>query len=218
MKATALWAAIGAILIFSGTANAWGGLFNRFSPEMLANMGYGSHGGAYRPQAFLQNEILDEEQQNQRIEAEDVCYGRPCYSNENCCPGLVCVNVDGVSPISVVGHCMFSLGRKYGEMCQRDSDCESGLVCDISTLSGASVCRPPIVLAKQYAEDCITSSDCDITRGLCCQVQRRHRQVPRKVCSYFKDPLLCIGTVAADQVKHEIQHTAGEKRIIYNKH
>ncbi|XP_029709042.1 prohormone-3 isoform X3 [Aedes albopictus] len=213
MKATALWAAIGAILIFSGTANAWGGLFNRFSPEMLANMGYGSHGGAYRPQAFLQNEILDEEQQNQRIDGEDVCYGRPCYSNENCCPGLVCVNVDGV-----IGHCMFSLGRKYGEMCQRDSDCESGLVCDISTLSGASVCRPPIVLAKQYAEDCITSSDCDITRGLCCQVQRRHRQVPRKVCSYFKDPLLCIGTVAADQVKHEIQHTAGEKRIIYNKH
>lgn len=26
-------------------AHAWGGLFNRFSPEMLANMGYGSHGG-----------------------------------------------------------------------------------------------------------------------------------------------------------------------------
>lgn len=42
----------------------------------------------------LQNEILDEDQQNQRVE-EDVCYGKPCYSNENCCPGLVCVNVDG---------------------------------------------------------------------------------------------------------------------------
>lgn len=212
MKAPALWAAIGAILIFSGAVNAWGGLFNRFSPEMLANMGYGSHGGAYRPQAFLQNEILDEDQQNQRIE-DDACFGKPCYSNENCCPGLVCVNVDGV-----IGHCMIVMGRKYGELCRRDSDCESGLVCDISTLSGASVCRPPMVLAKQYAEDCITSSDCDITRGLCCQVQRRHRQVPRKVCSYFKDPLLCIGTVAADQVKHEIEHTAGEKRIIYNKH
>lgn len=26
-------------------AHAWGGLFNRFSPEMLANMGYGGHGG-----------------------------------------------------------------------------------------------------------------------------------------------------------------------------
>lgn len=30
-------------------------------------------------------------------------------------------------------------------------------------------------------EDCIMSSDCDITKGLCCQVQRRHRQAPRKV-------------------------------------
>lgn len=26
-------------------AIAWGGLFNRFSPELLANMGYGGHGG-----------------------------------------------------------------------------------------------------------------------------------------------------------------------------
>jgi hypothetical protein len=26
-------------------AHGWGGLFNRFSPEMLANMGYGGHGG-----------------------------------------------------------------------------------------------------------------------------------------------------------------------------
>lgn len=25
--------------------DAWGGLFNRFSPEMLSNMGYGAHGG-----------------------------------------------------------------------------------------------------------------------------------------------------------------------------
>lgn len=24
--------------------DAWGGLFNRFSPEMLSNLGYGSHG------------------------------------------------------------------------------------------------------------------------------------------------------------------------------
>lgn len=25
------------------------------------------------------------------------------------------------------------------------------------------------------------SSECDISRGLCCQLQRRHRQAPRKV-------------------------------------
>lgn len=82
-----------------------------------------------------------------------------------------------------------------------------------------------------------------IFSGLCCQLQRRHRQLPRKVCrthlmlsafhfsgleirfinihigfpfffstpisfswlrmqvcSYFRDPLTCIGTVATDQV------------------
>lgn len=217
MKSPALWMAIGAILLLGGSVNAWGGLFNRFSPEMLANMGYGSHGGAYRPQSFLQNEILDEEQQSPRYEP-DPCYPRVCSANEFCCPGHICVIVDSVSPLSVMGQCMPLYGRKYGELCRHDSDCESGLVCDISALSGASVCRPPTIVAKQYGEDCITSSDCDITRGLCCQVQRRHRQVPRKVCSYFKDPLLCVGTVAADQVKHQIEHTAGEKRIIYNKH
>lgn len=37
-------------LICSGIrVNAWGGLFNRFSPEMLANMGYGAHGGFAQP-------------------------------------------------------------------------------------------------------------------------------------------------------------------------
>lgn len=34
-----------AICLLSRHAEAWGGLFNRFSPEMLANMGYGGQGG-----------------------------------------------------------------------------------------------------------------------------------------------------------------------------
>ncbi|KAG8291055.1 hypothetical protein J6590_070307 [Homalodisca vitripennis] len=34
-------------------AQAWGGLFNRFSPEMLSNLGYGGH-GSFRAQPFLQ--------------------------------------------------------------------------------------------------------------------------------------------------------------------
>ena len=55
MKSPALWVVVGAVLLVCGTTvNAWGGLFNRFSPEMLANMGYGGHGGAYRPQSYLQ--------------------------------------------------------------------------------------------------------------------------------------------------------------------
>lgn len=51
-----------------------------------------------------------------------------------------------------------------GELCRRDADCESGLVCDVSATGGANVCRAPMAVAKQYAEDCSTSSDCDITR------------------------------------------------------
>lgn len=66
--------------------------------------------------------------------------------------------------ISVNGNCLFAYGRKLGELCRRDADCESGLVCDVSAISGSSVCRAPMVLAKQYAEDCSASSDCDITR------------------------------------------------------
>uniref|UniRef100_U5EU83 Putative prohormone-3 n=1 Tax=Corethrella appendiculata TaxID=1370023 RepID=U5EU83_9DIPT len=209
MKSQLLLILIGAT--FLCTVNAWGGLFNRFSPEMLANMGYGSHGGAYRQQPYFQNEIFEDEQPER--DADDDCMGRFCSSNEYCCPGSVCVYVDGDH-----GNCLFMYGRKMGELCRRDADCESGLVCDTTSVTGASVCRPPMVIAKQYAEECITSSDCDITRGLCCQLQRRHRQTPRKVCLYFKDPLLCIGTVAADQVKHVIEHTAGEKRLTSYKH
>lgn len=50
MKSTLLWMVVGATLLFGESVNAWGGIFNRFSPEMLTNMGYGSHsGGGYHP-------------------------------------------------------------------------------------------------------------------------------------------------------------------------
>lgn len=201
MKSSLLWMVIGATLLFGESVNAWGGVFNRFKPEALKNDGYGGHSGVgYYP--FYQNDVYEED------EPDEPCYGKRCTANEYCCPGSICVNVDGV-----VGNCLFAYGRKLGELCRRDADCESGLVCDIAATSGASVCRAPMALAKQYAEECSTSSDCDISRGLCCQLQRRHRQAARKVCSYFKDPLICVGTVATDQIKHDIQHTAGEKRI-----
>lgn len=44
MKSTAVWI-VCAVFMLGESVNAWGGLFNRFSPEMLANMGY-SAGGA----------------------------------------------------------------------------------------------------------------------------------------------------------------------------
>lgn len=66
--------------------------------------------------------------------------------------------------VAVTGTCLFTYGLKLGELCSRDADCESGLVCDVSATSGASVCRAPMAVAKQYAEDCLSSSDCDISR------------------------------------------------------
>lgn len=38
-----------------------------------------------------------------------------------------------------MGNCLFAYGRKLGELCRRDADCESGLICDVSASSGASV-------------------------------------------------------------------------------
>lgn len=64
----------------------------------------------------------------------------------------------------MIGNCLFAYGRKLGELCRRDADCESGLVCDVSPNSGGSVCRAPMAIAKQYAEECSTSIDCDVTR------------------------------------------------------
>nr|CAD7205874.1 unnamed protein product [Timema douglasi] len=70
-----------------------------------------------------------------------------------------------------------------------------------------------MVTCWSNGEDCTMSGECDIGKGLCCQLQRRHRQAARKACSYFKDPLICIGPVATDQVKDDVEHTAGEKRL-----
>ena len=84
--------------------------------------------------------------------------------------------------VAVVGSCLFAYGRRVGELCRRDSDCESGLVCaEAEPGVSTRVCRPPVHQDKQYSEPCNMSSECDISRGLCCQLQRRHRQAPRKV-------------------------------------
>lgn len=119
--------------------------------------------------------------------------------------------------VSVVGSCLFAYGLKQGELCRRDNDCETGLLCSDS--GGESrTCQPPNRSNKQYSEfhdwifkksayrhqgtfifsrllykqlhlpvfffsddDCTMSGECDVSRGLCCQLQRRHRQAARKV-------------------------------------
>nr|CAD7411199.1 unnamed protein product [Timema cristinae] len=55
MKAEMLLGVLLVVSLGSRPGDAWGGLFNRFSPEMLSNLGYGGHGyGSYRSQPLLQ--------------------------------------------------------------------------------------------------------------------------------------------------------------------
>lgn len=59
---------------------------------------------------------------------------------------------------------MFAYGGKLGERCSADEECESGLVCDSAAVAGANVCVAPMVIPKQYAEECKSSNECDIGR------------------------------------------------------
>ncbi|XP_040569097.1 prohormone-3-like [Lepeophtheirus salmonis] len=111
-----------------------------------------------------------------------------------------------------MGICLPIWGKKQGEVCYRDNDCESGFVC-LDSANGFRSCQAPIPGDAKLGEDCRTSSDCNINRGLCCKLQRRARSQPKKVCTYFMDPDTCIGPVATSQVLSAIEHTAGEKRI-----
>ncbi|OWR46333.1 ITG-like peptide [Danaus plexippus] len=198
------------------SAHAWGGLFNRFSSDMLNNLGYGRSPYRHYPYGQDAEEIYAEALEGNRIEDVDDshCYSAACISNGDCCRGLTCLETeDG-------GRCLPAFaGRKLGEICNRENQCDAGLVCEEIVPGEMHVCRPPAPGHKQYNEECSTSSECDITRGLCCIMQRRHRQKPRKSCAYFKEPLVCIGPVATDQIREIVQHTAGEKRIgVYRMH
>lgn len=52
MKSTFVWVVLGTTFLFVGNSvNAWGGIYtNRFSPEMLQNMGYGIPHRMYQPE------------------------------------------------------------------------------------------------------------------------------------------------------------------------
>lgn len=205
-------------LVLIDSAYSWGGRFNRFSPEMLSNLGYGGYGNnRHASQRFLPASSMDLlESMLQSEEDEDVgdvakvdsCSGRRCSANEHCCAGSVCVDIDGPS----VGTCLPHHGQSEGTECQRSSDCDVSLVCAAS--EGGKTCQQPTETKKLYNEECSGSSECDITKGLCCQKLRRHRQSPRKACSYFRDPMVCLGAVSSlDGVKDKVHYTANEKRL-----
>lgn len=52
MKSTFILVVLGTTFLFVGNSvNAWGGIYNnRFSPEMLQNMGYGGPHRVYQPE------------------------------------------------------------------------------------------------------------------------------------------------------------------------
>lgn len=205
------------ICVLSVTS-ARGGLFNRFTSEMLSNLGFG--GGGRWGMNFAQHtnprgpapggadEVLENIMNG--IEKDDECEGERCTANEHCCEDSVCVETNGV-----YGMCMKKYG-KIGKSCSADGDCEAGLTCSGALSFNPGTCQSAKSGKLQYNDECHMSNECDATQGLCCQVQRRHRQKPKKVCLYFKDPLMCVGNVENEAAPSHVQYTAGEKRITGN--
>jgi len=165
---------------------------------------YRAQEGMGRPAASKNlAEIIEEELE---AEAKDPCNGKTCTMNEHCCDGHVCVDTD-----ETMGTCLPVFGRKQGESCSRDTDCETGFLCLES--EAGKMCQTPLPGEKGLGEDCRTSSDCNISKGLCCKLHRRARSQPKKICSYFTDSMMCLGPVATGQVLTAVEHTAGEKRL-----
>ena len=46
MVSSVILSAVLGLALLGGSAEAWGGLFNRFNPSMLSNLGYGSSYGS----------------------------------------------------------------------------------------------------------------------------------------------------------------------------
>uniref|UniRef100_T1IXN6 Prohormone-3 n=1 Tax=Strigamia maritima TaxID=126957 RepID=T1IXN6_STRMM len=114
---------------------------------------------------------------------------------------LICVAkvarlCNAASLIVDAGTCLPMYGARQGDACVQDGDCAAGLVCSDSEVDGTILrtCHTDrqIIPRKQYNERCETSNECNLEKGMCCQIQRRHRQAPRKVCVYYKDTNDCI--------------------------
>ncbi|XP_054164843.1 ITG-like peptide [Oppia nitens] len=172
----------------------------------------------------------DQELEALLAESQDKCTGRRCVQSDQCCPGSVCVDVDGI-----VGTCLPIYGVSEGDSCQTDDDCEPGLNCRVSDVNyaqnpsalyqvrGRRVCQSAAgvgggagagnggreMMKKQYNNECQTSSECDSGRGLCCQLIKRHRMAPRKLCYYFSDPQSCVGPVDITYAKPIAIHHGG---------
>jgi len=214
------------LVIAATSVHGWGAMFNRWgggthgkggsrynpftsydTSGQYYNMLTKSEQGVEEPSSRVLEapiqELLREE-----VEDDDPCHQRKCTSNEHCCDGHVCVDTQN----SVTGSCLPVFGKKEGEICYRDTDCETGFLC-MEGLSGRMECQPPAPGAGKFGEECRSSNECNIHMGLCCRLQRRQKMQPKKLCTYYTDPEVCIGPVASAQNKRVMQHTAGEKRM-----
>jgi len=213
-------------LVAATSVHGWGAMFNRWgggthgkggsrynpgfnydTSGQYYNMLTKSEQGVEEPssrvlEAPIQELLRQEEEDN------DPCHQRKCTSNEHCCDGHVCVDTQN----SVTGSCLPVFGKKEGEICYRDTDCETGFLC-MEGPNGRMECQPPAPGAGKFGEECRSSNECNIHLGLCCRLQRRQKMQPKKLCTYYTDPEVCIGPVASAQNKRVMQHTAGEKRM-----
>lgn len=200
-------------LVAATTVSGWGAMFNRYNPSIFSN-NHDTSGSYYNlmtksEQGVEEPRILEQPLQEllREEEDDDPCHKRKCTSNEHCCDGHVCVDTHN----SVTGFCLPIFGKKEGETCYRDNDCETGFLC-LEGYNSRMECQQPAPGVGKFGEECRESSDCNIQTGLCCRLQRRQKMQPKKLCTYFTDPEVCIGPVAAHQNKRIMQHTAGEKR------
>jgi len=201
------------IVVTISSVRGWGALFNRFSPAMVpADQKTGSYYNLYTDSKHVVEEPkvlarkLELPGENSVME-EDPCYEKKCTSNENCCDGTVCIDMD----IKSVGTCMPLYGRREGEACMRNSDCETGYLCLEG--NGGMMCQELIPGAGRFGDECGDSADCNIHLGLCCRLQRRQKMQPKKLCTYFTATDVCIGPVAHHKVRRTIEYTANEKRL-----
>merc|ERR1711890_202493 len=177
------------VLVVASTVRGWGAMFNRYNPSMLSS--YDTSGGYYNmltkseqgveePRARVVEAPIQELLRAEKDGEDDPCRQRKCTSNEHCCEGHVCVDTQN----SVTGSCLPVFGKKEGEVCYRDTDCETGFLC-MEGLNGRMECQPPAPGAGKFGEECRSSNECNIPLGLCCRLQRRQKMQPKKLCTYY---------------------------------
>merc|ERR1712088_1307025 len=106
------------LLVAATSVHGWGAMFNRWGGGT-----HGKGGSRYNPgfnydtSGQYYNMLTKSEEED-----NDPCHQRKCTSNEHCCDGHVCVDTQN----SVTGSCLPVFGKKEGEICYRDTDCETG--------------------------------------------------------------------------------------------